>query len=191
MLIKTAKDYYQQMYEMFPEVPKRDIQKIINLGWKTLYLYNSCGADTIIKDNSFWCYIGFLKKNPLQYFEYYIKKLRTKLRILYKRKSINWDGYYYFALNDSQYEYYLCQQSKRGRKKQKFRFEKLFLYQILDECKIAENHCRYIFRIPYTCRVNYRFYLPELVTSKAELILTREPLKFKDVLINDNKYDLL
>nr|DAD58237.1 MAG TPA: hypothetical protein [Bacteriophage sp.]DAM10009.1 MAG TPA: hypothetical protein [Caudoviricetes sp.]DAO31348.1 MAG TPA: hypothetical protein [Crassvirales sp.]DAK96704.1 MAG TPA: hypothetical protein [Bacteriophage sp.]DAO19116.1 MAG TPA: hypothetical protein [Caudoviricetes sp.] len=34
--------------------------------------------------------------------------MRTKLRVMYKRKKIKWDGYYYFALTRPQYEAYLA-----------------------------------------------------------------------------------
>jgi hypothetical protein len=46
MEIKTVKDYYEDMYQLFPEVPKKDIQRILNFGFKTLYLHNSYGGDT-------------------------------------------------------------------------------------------------------------------------------------------------
>nr|DAR62396.1 MAG TPA: hypothetical protein [Bacteriophage sp.] len=45
-------------------------------------------------------YIGFLKKDSIKYYKYYIKKLARKIRILYKRMKIKWDGYYYFALTE-------------------------------------------------------------------------------------------
>lgn len=191
MKIKTLKDYYEQMYKMFPEVPKEDIKKILNAGWRTFYMYNTSGGDVIIKDNNFWCYCGYLKKNSIDFFKYYIKKLSVKLRILYKRYKIKWDGYYYFALSDSQYENYLKQQNKRGRKRKIFKFEKIFLYQILDECKIRESHSKYIFRIPFISNLGFTHYIKEISTDKAELIINRNSLKFKDILVNDNKYEFL
>lgn len=191
MKIKTLKDYYPQMYEMFPDIPKEDIKKILNQGWKIFYLYNSSGADVIVKDSGFWSYVGYLKKNPLDFFKYYIKKLSIKLRILYKRYKISWDGYYYFALTDSQYEEYLKQHNKRGPKRKNFKFEKILLYQILDECKIRKSNCKYIFRIKLLQNYGLTHYINSITTDKAELIITREPLKFKDILINDNKYDVL
>ena len=191
MEIKTVKDYYEQLYERFPGVPKKDIQRILNYGWKSLYLHNSYGGDTFIQDKELWCYIGHLKKDSLQYFLYYIKKLSIKLRVLYKRNKIQWDGYYYFALTDQQYEEYIGQKNKRGRPKKNFTFNKVFMYQILDECKIKEFGKKYIFRIPYISKVNFKFYVPKLVTDKAELIIKREPLKFKDILVHENKYDFL
>ena len=191
MEIKTVKDYYEQLYERFPGVPKKDIQRILNYGWKSLYLHNSYGGDTFIQDKELWCYIGHLKKDSLQYFLYYIKKLSIKLRVLYKRSKIQWDGYYYFALTDQQYEEYIGQKNKRGRPKKNFTFNKVFMYQILDECKIREFGKKYIFRIPYISKVNFKFYVPKLVTDKAELIIKREPLKFKDILVYDNEYEFI
>lgn len=191
MKIKTLKDYYEQMYEMFPDVPKEDIKKILNQGWKIFYLYNSYGADVIVRDSSFWCYVGYLKKNSLDFFRYYIKKLSVKLRILYKRYKTQWDGYYYFALTDSQYEDYLKQHNKRGPKRKNFKFEKILLYQIFDECKIRKSSCKYIFKIKLLQYYGMTHFIESITTNKAELIMIRDPLKFKDILINDNKYDVL
>ncbi len=188
---KTIKDYYQQIYDKFPLVPKQDINKILNFSWKSLYLHNSYGGDTLIADKDIWCYIGNLKKDSLDHFYYYIRKLTTKLRVLYRRKKITWDGYYYFALSDAQYQSYLSQKNKRGRPKKYFNFGTVYLYQILDECKINEHYRRYIFRIPYISKLKIKQFTKDLVSDKAELLITRDPLKFKDILINDNEYEFL
>lgn len=184
-------DYYEQMYQSFPDVPIRDINKILNFAWKSLYLHNSYGGDTIISGKSFWCYIGNLKRDPIQHFHYYIRKLTVKLRVLYKRRKIEWDGYYYFALSDSQYQKYINQKKQRGRPRKYFNFETVFLYQILDECKINEYYKRYIFRIPYISKLKFKYFSQHLISDKAELILIRDPLKFKDILITNNKYETL
>lgn len=187
----TIKDYYDQMYKLFPSVLKSDIDRILNFSWKSLYLHNSYGGDTIISGKNFWCYIGNLKKNPLDHFYYYIRKLTVKLRVLYRRRKIEWDGYYYFALSDSQYQHYLKQKNQRGRPKKYFNFGSVFLYQILDECKINEHYKRYIFRIPYISRLKIKQFVQDLTTDKAEIILVRNPLKFKDILVYDNEYEFL
>ena len=187
----TISDYYQQMYELFPDVPKQDINKILTFSWKSLYLHNSYGGDTLIQDKAFWCYIGNLNKDSLKHFYYYIRKLTVKLRVLYKRKKIEWDGYYYFALSDSQYQRYIEQKKQRGRPRKYFKFGTVFIYQILDECKINEYYKRYIFRIPYITHLKSKYFIPDLITDKAELILTRDPLKFKDILVYDNEYEFL
>lgn len=187
----TIKDYCQQIYELFPSVPKQDIDRILNFAWKSLYLHNSYGGDVIIKDGDFWLYIGNLKKNSLDHFYYYIRKLTVKLRVLYRRKDIEWDGYYYFALSNSQYEKYLSQINKRGRPKKYFIFESIYVYQILDECRINEYYKKYIFRIPFISRLKVKQFIPHLVTDKAKLMEIRDPLKFKDILTHNNKYEFL
>lgn len=188
---KTIKDYYEQLYSMFPTVSKADINCILNFSWKSIYLHNSYGGDTLVSDKNIWCYIGNLRKDSLQHFYYYIRKLTVKLRVLYKRNKVEWDGYYYFALSDSQYEQYCQQKNKKGRPRKYFNFGTVYLYQILDECKINEHYKRYIFRIPYTTQVKTKQYVQELITDKAELMITRDPMKFKDILINENKYEFL
>lgn len=188
---RTINDYYEIMYSKFPQVSKQDMNRILKFSWKSLYLHNSYGGDTFISGKDLWCYIGHLKYDPLKHFAYYIKKLSLKLRILYRRKKIPWNGYYYFALTQNQFDNYMAQKNKRGRPKKTFTFEKVFLYQILDECKIQESGKRYIFQIPYLDIVKFKFYTPKLVTDKAELIISREPLKFKDILINENEYEFL
>ena len=75
--------------------------------------------------------------------------------------------------------------------KKDFTFERIYLYQILDECKIQESSKQYIFRIPYIDTVKLKFYMPKLTTSQAELILTRDSQKFKDILVYENDYDFL
>lgn len=191
MEIKTIKDYYKQLKEQFPDVSENDIKKICSFGWKSLYLHNSYGGDVCINDSNFWCYIGHLKKNSLDYYNYYRKKLALKIRVLYKRKKIQWDGYYYFALTDNQYQEYLNSKNKRGRPKKNFTFSKIFMYQILDECKISESDKKYIFRIPYISKIKMKFFVWEITTSKAELIIERNPLKFEDILTYYNEYEFI
>lgn len=191
MEVKTVKDYYEYMYQLFPEVPKKDIQRILNFGFKTLYLHNSYGGDTLIKDNDFWCYIGTLRNNSLKHFLYYINKLSLKLRVIYKRKKITWNGYYYFALTDTQYDNYIKQQKSKGRKRKYFSYGNQVLYKILDECKIKEYNKKYIFRIPYISDLGFTFFKNDLVSDKAELIITRDVQKFKDILVTNQEYDFL
>ncbi len=189
MQVKTIKDYYEIIYSKFPEVSKQDIKRILNYGWKSLYLHNSYGGDVFLSDKNLWCYIGFLKRNSLQYFAYYKRKLRIKIRVLYRRKKIPWDGYYYFALTEKQYENYLAQMNKRGRKRKKFNYGNIILYKIKEECKVIGSNRKYIFRVPYLSDFGFAFYKPDFTTDKAELIETRDIQKFKDILVSNNKQE--
>jgi hypothetical protein len=86
---------------MYPDVPMHDIKKILQFGWKSLYLHNSYGGDVIIRDENVFIYFGNLMKDSIKWFTYYKRKLATKIKVLFLRrnKNIPWDGYYYFAIN--------------------------------------------------------------------------------------------
>lgn len=191
MQIKTIQDYYKQIQTLYPSIPLSDIKRILQYGYKSLYLHNSYGGDVLINRKDFWFYVGHLTSDSLKYFNYYKNKMRVKLRILYKRKKINWDGYYYFALTKNQYQNYLNQKSKRGRPRKNFIFEKIILYKIYDECYFYESNKVAIFKIPYLVDLGFSIYKEELKTDKSELILTRDPLTFQDVLLSTNKYQFI
>lgn len=189
--LKTIQDYYEKIYQLYPTIPKSDIKRILQYGWKSLYLHNSYGGDTLINRKGFWFYCGQLMNNSLKYFEYYKRKMRIKLRVMYQRKKIPWDGYYYFALTHNQYQQYLNQKNKTGRPRKYFTFYKIILYKIQDECSIAESSKSYIFRLAVPLDKGFTFYKKELKTDKAELILEREPLKFDDVLFSKYNYQFI
>jgi hypothetical protein len=107
MIQKTIQDYYERLAAEYPEIPLADIKRICQYGWKSLYLHNSYGGDVLLRRRDFWFYSGRLMNNSLKFFDYYARKMRIKLRVLYKRYKIEWNGYYYFALSQTQYEDYL------------------------------------------------------------------------------------
>lgn len=186
---KKLQDYYEPIQKMFPYIKFNDIKRILNFCWKSLYLHNSYGGDTFITDDDLWFYIGKLHKSSLKYFEYYKRKLSTKIRVTYRRKKIPWDGYYYFALSNKQYENYLSQKNPKGRPKKYFQLGNIKLYQILDDCKVCESDKRYIFRIPYIAKINFTIFEYNFKASNFELIIQRNPWTFKDLIYND--YDFI
>ena len=160
----------------------------MNYQFRQLYLHNSYGGDTLIQDRELWMYIGFLRKDSVSFFNYYVKKLCRKIRILYKRKKMKWDGYYYFVLTINQYEEYLQQKNKKGRPKKYFKLKNIFLYRIYDECRIRQWSHRYIFKIHSPYDLGFLKYYKEVELENPELIEVRNPLKFKDILVINNKY---
>ena len=188
---KYIKDYYQQIYKMFPSISKQDINKILNFSWKSLYLHNSYGGDTLISDKELWLYIGNLRIHPLDHFFYYIRKLCIRLRVLYRKRKIPWDGYYYFALTEQQYQEYLSQKNKMGRPRTHFKFKNIILYQIQDECRIKECGKRYIFKMPFKRNKKLKMFMPDFDAYNIELVDIRDPLKFKDILVWNNEYEFL
>lgn len=191
MEIKKVTDYLETMCNMFPEVNPKDIERILTFGWKSYYLHNSYGGDILIKDNDFWSYVGTLRNNSLEHFNYYVNKLVIKIRVLYKRRKIKWDGYYYFALSQKQYDEYLAQKKRRGRPKKHFHYGKLLLYKVYEECRVAEHSKQYIFRVPYIDDFGNRIFQEDYYSDRAELIESREPLTFQDILVTNNNYEVI
>lgn len=191
MVQKTIQDYYEAICQEYPTIPKSDIKRILQYGWKSLYLHNSYGGDVLINRLGFWFYCGNLMNNSIRWFEYYKRKMRVKLRVMYKRKQIPWNGYYYFALSQKQYDEYLSQKNRRGRPKKKFTFSNTLLYKIYDECNITESGKVAIFRIPWSLDMGFTNYKEQLITDKAELILVREPLKLEDILLSVYDYEFI
>lgn len=67
-------------------------------GLKAFLMHNNYGADVLLSSPSMWMYCGKLMKDSIKYFNYYKRKMITKLRINHRRFEIPWDGYYYFGL---------------------------------------------------------------------------------------------
>ncbi len=191
MEIKHIQDYYSQIIKKYPDVPVSDIKKILNFGWKSLYQHNSYGGDVIVRDNSTFIYFGRLKRDSLKWFNYYKKKLATKVSILFRRRNRNipWDGYYYFALNTTQEKEYFNQIKNKGRPKKWFTFGPILLYKIKEECLIRESGKVAIFRVPMVADLGLHLFKRKFKTDQAELILQRDPLQFKDILVTSNNYE--
>lgn len=191
MIQKTIQDYYQLISKEYPNIPEQDIKRILQYGWKSLYLHNSYGGDVLLNRKGFWFYSGQLMNNSIKYFNYYKRKMRIKLRVMFKRKKIDWDGYYYFALTNNQYQEYLSQKNKRGRPRKNFTFSKIILYKIYDECSIIESNRVAIFKVPSIIDLGFTVYKEEFTTQDFELVLVREPLKFDDILLSKYNYQFI
>ena len=191
MELKKVQDYYEQLFELYPDVPKRDIKRIMQYGLKAFLMHNNYGADVLIQGPNIWMYSGQLTKDSLKYFNYYKRNMITKLRILTKRLRIPWDGYYYFGLTKNQYQAYLEQKNKKGRPKKYFNYGNQVLYKLFDECNLKNSERVAFFRITFHTDLGPSLYKPDFQTGDAELILLRDPLTFKDILISNYKYQYL
>ena len=188
MELKKVQDYYQELFELYPDVPKRDIQRIMQFGLKSFLLHNNYGGDVLINSPTMWLYCGKLMKDSIRYFEYYRRKMIIKIRINHKRLNIPWDEYYYFGLTQKQYDIYLQQKNKRGRPKKHFNYGNIVLYKYFDECNLRNDGSVAIFRIHLQSDFGLSLYKPNFETDKAELFLERDPLTFKDILASNYKY---
>ena len=191
MELKKVQDYYEQLFSLYPDLPKRDIKRIMQFGLKSFLLHNNYGGDVLIQNPNMWLYCGKLMTDSIQYFDYYKRKMITKLRIKHKRLNIPWDGYYYFGLYKHQYDVYLQQKNKRGRPKKHFQYGNVVLYKYFDECNLRNSGAVAIFKVTLQADFGSSLYKVDFKTDKAKLVLERNPLTFKDILLSNYKYQFI
>lgn len=191
MELKKVQDYYEDLYKLYPNIPKRDIKRIMQFGLKSFLMHNNYGCDVLLQSPTLWLYCGKLMKDSIKHFEYYKQKMITKIRVNHKRLKIPWDGYYYFGLYKSQYTDYLSQKNSRGRPKKKFTYGDVILYKYFDECNLRNSNAIAIFKIFLGFDFGLSLYKPSFVSDKAELLMERNPLTFKDILVSNYKYKFI
>ena len=191
MELKKVQDYYQELFDLYPDIPKRDIQRIMQFGLKSFLLHNNYGGDVLLHNPGMWLYCGKLMKDSIKYYEYYKRKMIIKVRINHKRLNIPWDGYYYFGLTQNQYDQYLQQKKKRGRPKKHFKYGNTILYKYFDECNLRNSGAVAIFKVTFHSDFGLSLYKSNFETDKAELVLYRAPLTFKDILSSNYKYQFI
>lgn len=183
MKITDINDYVKQVHDKFPELTESEVKRILVYGWKMILQYKSQGNDISIINNDFFFFIGEIPKNTLKLFNQYKYKLAKKIQWMFKKSHAVWDGYYYFSRSENQYQEYL----KQTRRKFKI-FKDVFLFKLLDECKVSDNSAPYIFRLKENKTRLMKKYYPEIRSKNAELIIQRDPMNMQDLLISNNNY---
>lgn len=191
MQIKKVEDYFEALYKKYPDVPKNDIKRIIRQGWKNFYMLNSMGGDVLVKKNDgFWLYCGQLCKDSIRWFQQYVIKLSVKFRRNFIKARKKWDGYYYFALNDKDYEKYQKQIKSTGRPRKYFHFDFVMLYKLEDECRLKNSNKKYFFRTFVGVQFGWLLPKTDCDLDNIEVVEIKEKsLKFKDILVSNNNYN--
>lgn len=186
---KKVQDYIDEVQEKFPEVPKKDIEKILTYGFRLVYLHEAYGGDILIMSRiipGFFFLIGKLTYSNIKHFQYYIRKMITKIRVIFNKAKPIYNGYYYFALSEKQYkERIMDKQSPLGKKKKKFEYGPIMLYKVEKECLVKEYNNPYIYRIPVITDLGFRVFKKSLITTEAEFLYKRETKGFKNVGFNN------
>ena len=118
MEIVNVEKYYDKIQERFPDLSKKQIDKIVKFGLRSYYNHNLYGGDVLNKSKYFTMYTGKLFGDNMLFYQYRMNKNKIKLRIKYKRNKTRYSGYYYFGLTDSEFENYRKQFNKTGRRRQ-------------------------------------------------------------------------
>lgn len=188
--VKTLKDYLPTMHEKFPELVPSDIDYMLKQAWKNIPKFTFRRADILVsysKEN-LWMLIGYLRRNPVAHLEYYTRKYALKCRTFYILRRTKWDGYYYFGVTQKELEEFKSTLGKRGIRKNKiYTFKSKVLYRVFEEANYRGRNYFAILRITPPTYLGYSYYKSELKCKTPEIVLERPPLKFKDILVANNK----
>ncbi len=188
---RTYHDFLPQLQKEYPWLKRGDIIKILRFGFSNLDKLMRGNMDFFTSDqNGFLAYFGDIIANRYRLLRYYKEKLQKRIRYLYIKRRVIWDGYYYFGITENQYMNILRQNPKLLKSKT-ITFKKIKLYQIFDECRMANRNHQHFFRIPYTVNMGFQFSLEYLNTKNAEVIFHRRIMTFDELLVNRTEYDLL
>lgn len=188
---RTYHDFVPQLQKEYPWLKRSDITKILRFGFFNLDKMIRGDMDFYTSDqNGFMIYIGNIINNKYKLLCYYKRKLQKRIRYLYTKRNVIWDGYYYFGVTENQYVDILKQNPKLIKSKPII-FKKIKLFQIFDECKMANRNHQHFFRIPYITNLGFDFKLSYLKTKDAEVIFHRRIMTFDELLVTRTEYDLL
>lgn len=187
----TIEDYLPKVCEAFPDIPKEDIKVILNYGWRLIYIATLMGCDVLITStsNKFWFYIGNLCKDSLRHFEYYKKQLIRKMLFIYKRTKPEESTTYYLALTKEEYEEMI--KPKRGRKKCKYTYSNKLIFKYKDACKLYYSSYPCIVMFDHILDVGFRKMYKTITINNPKIIEVKQASTFKDVLVDNNEYDLI
>ena len=172
MEIVGVEKYYDKIKERFPELTKKQIERIVKFGLRSYYNHNLYGGDVLNKSRYFTMYTGKLFSDNLLFYQYRLIKNKIKLRIKYKRSKTKYDGFYYFGLTEEEFVNYKKQFKKTGRRRKKVIFDNIYAYKIKEEC-FANHKYKHFFKLAYPADVGFVLKLYDYTTRNFEYIFKR------------------
>lgn len=183
MKLTRVKDYLDQLQEIYPDVSKKDLKKIMDYGLRIMFKYVAQGRHVYLySPKLLWLYVGKLAKDPIRAFEIYKQQLIHKIRDYYVGHRIPYFGYYYFALYQEEYDEIFNKPKGRGRPPKYTNFGVRSLYKLEDECRLDNSARTLIFRTPYPVDIGFKVTKYPLLLDKFKLIRVQEVITFQDVL---------
>lgn len=166
-IIRRVSDYIDAVQEKFPEIERKDLERIINWGLRTYHVANRQGFNVRIGSHSGhkWSWSG--RRVDIDS-DFYQKKVREKERYKYKLDNKEWDGYYYFYRTPKQMskDYLVDRIAKHGE----IFFPSIMLYKSVGECNKCHWGKRYFFRIKYPMDCGYKMFKKNYRTNKYEYL---------------------
>lgn len=172
-IIKDYTYYVDAVKEKFPTLSESEIKVILRHGFRMFAGCNMNDLDTLHMSKGFVAYVGKFFNDGLKYHHYWRTKYKKKARYLYRRRKTIYDGYYYFALTEKEYQFYLSQKKPRGTRRQKFFFPYIYAYKVKEEA-FVDRFRKYFFRLSFPTDVGWTLYKENWETRRAELFAYRD-----------------
>lgn len=169
MELSTCDKYYDFVLKQWPELTRKQVDKIIKHGLSSLYMLNAYGGDVLLKTEDYTMYFGKLFGSSTLFWKYWRLKWKIKLRIKYRREKTKYDGYYYFGLTNEEYEKY----GLKNKRRRHVTLEKVYLFKILDECCLHPSY-DHVFRVKFAEDCGFTMYKQDWTVRNVEYILRRD-----------------
>ena len=164
-IIKRIDDYVDQLHEKYPEMSKKDILKILKMGFNFYRKLITIGCGVNIGSNEMATRtqkVGV--KDKLAYKE---NLAARKARVKWNRSDQEFDGYYYFALGKNQFAEL---DQEKLKKKCKLKFKHIWLFKSAEECWLRHSYKDHFFKLRYPVDCGFFMYKDEFVTNDYEYL---------------------
>ena len=164
-IIKRIDDYVDQLHEIYPEMSKKDILKILKMGFHFYRKLITIGCGVNIGSNEMATRtqkVGV--KDKLAYKE---NLAARKARVKWNRSDKEFDGYYYFALGKNQFAEL---DQEKLKKKCKLKFKHIWLFKSAEECWLRHSYKDHFFKLRYPVDCGFFMYKDEFVTNDYEYL---------------------
>lgn len=184
---KTLDDYLDVIQEKYPLIPKDSLRKIIKYGWSSLYNHLAYGGDVYLQDRKRSSYIGVVYTDKSKQCIHYIQNIIKKMRIFYTRRRVEFDGYYYFCVNED-----IGKEIQKAIEDKQQTFDlKLNIYKLKDEANLHNLRETYVFRVKVDSYKGFMHSVDQLHLDDIELLTIREPLTASDIFVSKTKYEYI
>ena len=185
--IKTNYDYLDKLSKLYPSLKKEQIRMILMTMQKNILSlvknYGGIFLSSRDESNKYTIMINGLNVFSIKDKQkYWTRKMKTKIRVRYRRSKPIWNGYYYFALHDEELAKILAHKTNT---KKKIVFERLKLYKIFEECILMNPTRQHVFKTPFLLDCGYTLFKENYILEKFEYIYRKskdglEPINKKE-----------
>lgn len=164
-IIKRIDDYVDQLHEKYPEMSKKDILKILKMGFNFYrkLITIGCGVNIGSKE---MC-TRTQKVGVKDKLTYKNTLAARKARVKWNRSDKEFDGYYYFALGKNQFAEL---DQEKLKKKCKLKFKHIWLFKSAEECWLRHSYKDHFFKLRYPVDCGFFMYKDEFVTNDYEYL---------------------